>query len=872
MTGDIEARKRVVRPSEVDFDQILQLFTHRHTAKLYSRQAAALNKIIRTCKTGLRLPYLPPIRKIIGFVIHHLLSKEVEPSVFMEPLVHLISLHGQAFDLEKDYDEFDHADSLSESTQELANAMQAQIPAVTIAVCEAIAAFVKWNKPEQFPSQASPTHKSMTRATAGAPEPFAFAEDLGEEVVSFKGCPPNVLRFYVVAHSQTIKVMLQMLQENIDEVDVCLALVKLLRDLSYNPVCAKQLVAGGFFNLISSLLAGDSRSPIVDTAIEISWNLLELDEVAKTEFGSEINVNALHLVLEHQLSQCHRSCDKESRNEVLVILAIIARVEANRKHLARTPTLRNILSYATSTELGTLSSRNPTCTTEALDLEMKVLMWDIIVTCASEHFSHAQIVQANFLPAMLMYIDNEMYQNHPAITRWPYTQLLQLQTHALHSIIKVAPLMPRTFAEQRGLERLITFAAEIAENPQNLVEKQLARARTIKLQGLALQALVQITSTIDSSATQHSPHLIASLIDIFGTSRLDLTSNAYAITVLSRLIKGNEANCRVFRKEGGLKTVAAFLGDLSLTAVAAKKYPMLLPSVVECVWSALQHNGRNELYFISLDGVDHLLNLLMCIQPASVRLVLGCLADLLENPKALELFHEWRCPPVLVNPYAAARERKQANALSVFTEMWDRQQSGGAGADLKGAIYAVLSRVGFENFPYATAEQAGCAKHISSYVALRRGDVFSSLSSDQHVPQDSEYLQSMLAQCFKITSETATFQEQELDKIKQKQQQMLAAYYRTIEDRQNQNNQPIPAHINTHSTMGKRMAAKEMKEDMLKNSLDVEATMRRTANSAPPPRGDDEEEEEEKEYATTLAMNPEEEDELEMDLKLQGLA
>lgn len=863
MTADLEARKRVVRPSEVDFEQILQLFTHRHTAKLYSRQAAALNKIIRTCKpTGLRLAYLPPIRKIIGFVIHHLLSQEVDPAIFMDPMLHLIALHGEAFDLNKDYDEFEHAESLSETMKELANAMGSGISAVTIAVCDAMSLFVKWNKPEQFPSPASPTHKSMTRSTGEAE--FSFAENLGEEVVSFKGCPPQVLRYYVVAHSQTITVMLKMLQDNLNQVNVCLALVKLLRDLSYNPVCAKQLVAGGLFNLVPALLEGDPRSPIVDTTIELIWNLLDLDDNAKRQFGSEINVNALHDVLEQQLTRCFRSCDKESRNEVLVILALVAKMEENRRHLARTRTLRNILTFATSTELGNSSVPIATQTTEASDLEMKILMWDIIVSCATEHFSHAQIVQANFLPAMLMYVDNEIYQTDPGITRWPYTQLLQLQTHALHAIIKVAPLTPTVFRDQRGLERLITFAADIAENPHNLVEKQLSRVQTVQLQGLALQALVQVTSKIDYSATPHSPQLIASLVDIFGSSRPDLTTNTYAITVLSRLIKGNTANQRAYRKEGGLKTVAAFLGDLSLIAISAKKYPTLLPLVVECVWSALQGNQRNQLYFISLDGIEHLLNLLMVVPLSSVRLVLGCLADLLENEKAIELFHEWRCPTVLVNPYPYPdRRQKQAHALSLLTRLWDVE-----GGDLKGVIYAVISRVGFDSFPYAESAEAACIKHISSHVALRRGDLFASLSSGDHVPQDAEYIQHTLSECFKITSDTAQFQQTELDKVKQKQQQVLQKYYQSISDQQNQNAQPIPSHINTHSTMGKRMAAKEMKEDMLKNSLDVEATMRRTASAVV----EEKEEEKEKEYAATIAMNPEEEDELEMDLKLQGLA
>jgi hypothetical protein len=296
------------------------------------------------------------------------------------------------------------------------------------------------------------------------------------------------------------------------------------------------------------------------------------------------------------------------------------------------------------------------------------------------------------------------------------------------------------------------------------------------------------------------------------------------------------------------------------------------------------------MYFLSLDGMDHLLNLLVIAQqfsvtidsataktldvPAMSKQVLGCLADLLENPKALPLFHEWKCSKVLKNPFADVRGGK-ANALSILTAMWDQQshlqsadqegtESGDKRTDLRPPLYAVLSRVGFQNFSYATPEQASCLKSVSSYVALQRGTVFATIRTTLHeeaitpVPQDEEHLQSTLAQCLKTQMDTNKFQHDELAKVKQEQAKVLNAYYNKISERMSQCSEPIPEHINTHSTMGKRMAAKEMKEDMLKNSLDVEATLRRTAARD---RGD-----------ADSNLTPEEEDKLENHLKLQGLA
>lgn len=898
--GSLQGRGSPPASSQLDFDQILGLFTHRHTAKLYPRQAAGVQKVNRNCISGLRLPYLPPIRKILQHVTNHLLGRNCDPEVFLEPVIQLISLHGAAFDLDKDYDEFDHAESLSESITSLANAMEVQIPAVTIAVAEAISSFVKWNKPAQFPSQKSPTHASMTQGSPGSAsrvvnakgDPnFSFERSgqvggsLGTEVVDFTGCPPDILRFYVIAHSKVISSLLQALEANLGEGDVALALIKLLRELSYNPVCAQQLVTAGYFNLVPKLLTGDSRSPIVDVAIELIWNLIELDQSACLMFGTEINVQAMSEVLNHQLRECYRSQDKELRNEVLVILAKVAKEESNRKHLARTSCLRTILRHGTFSELydpssttgklalGAQGVRDFTQTTEALDLEMKVLMWDIITTCATEYFSHAQIVQEQFLPVLLMYIDNDLYQSYPAIARWPYTQLLQLQMHALQCIIRVAPLIPTQFSQERGMERLIQFAADVAENPDNLVEKQLARHRTIKLQNLALQALVQTMSKLDIASIDHDANLISNLIDIFGTDRPNLMTNAFAITILSVMIKDNETNRRTFRKEGGLKTIAAFLGDAKLILTSAKQYPQLLCAVVDCVWSAVLHNKRNALYFLSLDGVDHLLNLILVTKDVKTRKqVLGCLADLLENQKALAYFHEWRCPSELPNPFDPSKSRrKAAHALSIFHELWSQEQSrieeGKEGCDLRHSIHAVLSRVGFATFPYATPKEATCLQAIASFVASRRLSVFDNILSGlgeqgvDLVETDVAYLAQRAASSNSIVEEAAKLQAAELAKLDAADQQMLGTYYKKIEERKTQNTTPIPAHINTHSTMGKRMAAKEMKEDMLKNSLDVQATLRRTAAKSKISNAG----------TATEVLKPTEVDELEQDLAKQGL-
>ncbi|KAI8849133.1 hypothetical protein BC829DRAFT_199929 [Chytridium lagenaria] len=65
---------------------------------------------------------------------------------------------------------------------------------------------------------------------------------------------------------------------------------------------------------------------------------------------------------------------------------------------------------------------------------------------------------------------------------------------------------------------------------------------------------------------------------------------------------------------------------------------MVLLSVVECIWGAVCGCQLNETRLLQLNGVFHLLDLLDVIGPQTQKHVLGCLLDLLENPKTRTTF------------------------------------------------------------------------------------------------------------------------------------------------------------------------------------------------------------------------------------------
>jgi hypothetical protein len=63
----LESRHRsvVVHAHAVDYDDIIRLFTHRHTSTLFKRQAAAFRQIAREKKDGLAMSDLDPVCRVI---------------------------------------------------------------------------------------------------------------------------------------------------------------------------------------------------------------------------------------------------------------------------------------------------------------------------------------------------------------------------------------------------------------------------------------------------------------------------------------------------------------------------------------------------------------------------------------------------------------------------------------------------------------------------------------------------------------------------------------------------------------------------------------------------------------------------------------
>jgi len=83
-------------------------------------------------------------------------------------------------------------------------------------------------------------------------------------------------------------------------------------------VCAQQL-SPGFFSFLDAVLAGDFRSELVQSSVEVVWNLLQYSPSAALSLAAENPINLLTRVLTNTLTHGHRLYDKHLRNDLLVV-------------------------------------------------------------------------------------------------------------------------------------------------------------------------------------------------------------------------------------------------------------------------------------------------------------------------------------------------------------------------------------------------------------------------------------------------------------------------------------------------------------------------------------------------------------------------
>ena len=154
--------------------------------------------------------------------------------------------------------------------------------------------------------------------------------------------------------------------------------------------------------------------------------------------------------------------------------------------------------------------------------------------------------------------------------------------------------------------------------------------------------------------------------------------------------------------------------------------------------------------------------------------------------------------------------------------------------DLRPSIYACLSLLKYDSFPYATEAQSAQLRLISAYQSLRECESFRSVVNDfeeeelEVIPHDLAFLQEHINLGEEGASQARQLHEEFKHILLAEENEVLHGFIKQVEQRTDQKGITKRSGVKLNSTA--HFLAKEDRDRMLFNSLDKHATLKRTTN------------------------------------------
>jgi hypothetical protein len=404
-----------------------------------------------------------------------------------------------------------------------------------------------------------------------------------------------------------------------------IVILKALLELSnYRRLCEVLLRDGVDLSMSTLQLcsAGDVRIPL---AVELIWNVLSLCPYAAAQIGQRRHLAALHTILVDTLSVGFKLQERELRNDIVVVLNLLAKERAVVHHFTR-DLIELLLVLGCGLESGRRHPAvNPTyhASNQDEDLQLKFLVWDTLSALCRNADIAAHIFNWGLYDVLLAYVNVNC--EIPAVVSWSTLQVLDIQSHVLNVINDLMDRGCTWFAKCSGPA---TIRSYIDECPK------------VSLRNEALSVLTSAAATAvrrDLVGIGAIPLAIRLLEE---TSDLDLSISC--LNMLSDVVRRDPMLQRQFDEHDGIRVV------LPLLTFKPNEYTDLLHEVifaaVDCMWQCVFGSETNVRHLVDNAGISALLTVLETCPAWMVSLPLSCLADLMQHPGAAHQCREWRSP------------------------------------------------------------------------------------------------------------------------------------------------------------------------------------------------------------------------------------
>jgi len=735
--------------AEVDYPKLIGLFTASHSSDLYDRHVGVVDRVCRVNSAGFAIRDLLYIDKILTFLIDRIVSAS-KADIFGQPLCKLLRTLALPFVRRTATDEFKMFNNISQICLTVSRTFNNKVPAdAQIAAAEMLAAFASAHgaRPSVVDDECEIAPGGGGNPRVG-PSPRQYHTNQG--LLERSGCVQNT-----VIHGFRAA----LLEENEDPA-LQLALTRAVLQFSYHPGNALLMLNVGVLEAMAAALAKHFHDPIVFNALELAWNLLENSDAAAQLAAHDAVCakfcTAVTLQVDALLQEGYSVADKELRNEFFLMAEIAARQEPTRLQLLGSGFLKLAVAVSTSPEVAVEHTKlKPfTQTKDKEDYECKRFSLAAVATMCASQECLEEAHRLGFMQALLCYLDPEQAGN-PAVTRWLHSQRHDMTLHVLSILTAIVPACPETFREARAGAILCAF---IADAPKFGGEQQQLALRLLR----TASALPQLQTLLGEEGA------INITLDLFMAEGSPEVLRQDAVAVLSHLCRNHEANARLFRGARGLSAVKQALAGLwAADHTLPSAYGV---AVLECLWNAVVGSRRNLARFLAAHGLDALFDLLEVCNPYLYPVILSCMADIAENPKTHEFFHEWKSSTsgqtlghMILGLWRAEEKargmlteegslanpaRPMAGTLPKRAEwipsldiaytfqsnekksVMKRMAEVVNGDAIVVKVYAVLSKLGFENFPYLDHTDHSTLCTIENFVKFRQGEVWQDISAE----------------------------------------------------------------------------------------------------------------------------------------------
>ena len=708
------------------------------------RQIAALVRVARLRENGFFMTELSKVEKVLEFALRKV-QEEDGAQTFIEPACRLIKCAGTPFVRTSTTDDMKYAEEIVSFVRTLGTALDSEMPKEVIL-------------------HATESFASLARAGTSSGKVEGYITESGILLRALT-CLQTLLHNSVSGKRKVGDTVVFLLLKALNTCVVSREIASLLSD-------------NGLFACVAVVLANNSSRERVVIACQVIRSVLDMSEgsveVQTTEtcevlmsLYDNVPVSSLFFesfsrLLEDIIFKGFGMQDKDLRNEMCLLVLMVAKNAENRMAMVESQLLDTVFFVATQPEI--LSESDASKTTQALvascsrnirafastrepeDLELKLLTWYIVVEISkgqdrNEVFLN-KLQDSRLIPCLLLYLeDGQDNRQVHCLKRWAPYQLQHLKAEAIWTLAPLVSMLPQDFLSQNG-PSLALYCVSTVANFQILQASmhllhQLSKIPMLKLQlskkgvvGSILQVFREFSRAKSSwTGGMADPNDMLKMGMPLGTESYVVQQDAAAVLIAfckqgeDEDASVSDLNLKQFHKCEGVEAVVQ---ELNILYEEGLSFPASYTlSLLHMLWHCVVKGGDgqggkiNLRTFLVLGGIELLLDIACAADKRICSVILSVLADTIERGgnRARKIWHQWRSSGAKHQTTSGVKTEDGTTATHMLLEKWREEERARRLTNERGVIQNLQRPLaGMGGIPPVSKYREGCHGALDGFI------------------------------------------------------------------------------------------------------------------------------------------------------------